>query len=96
MQVKWSGWPRRDLRPGARRPVQNIVLSFAEASGMTWRHFPVFDDLAVVVEAEDVDPRGSRGRRAMLEAVQHDVVGFCDRPFGLDRLPGYSVAMRSK
>ena len=47
----------------------------------------MFDDLAVVVELEDVHTRPVVITRPLLETVQHDVVAFGDDPLELNPLP---------
>ena len=63
-----------------------MVLSLADDVRDDLEHIPVFDDLAVAVEAEDVDARVVVIAGPVLKAVQHDVVAFCDGPLELDPL----------
>jgi hypothetical protein len=56
----------------------------------------VLDDLAVAVEAEDVDSRVVLATGPALVAVQDDEVALGDRALELDALAGYSRAIFSK
>ena len=59
------------------------------------QNVPVLDDVAIVVEPEDVDPRPVGLPWPRLVAVQDDVRALGAR-FTWTRLSGHSVAMRSK
>jgi hypothetical protein len=56
----------------------------------------VLDDLAVSIEAKDVDARIVVDARPLLVAVEHHVVVLGDSAPNLDVLPGVFASLRSK
>ena len=72
------------IRPPWTGRRQNMVLSLADVSGITWSTSPVLDELAVAVEAKMSDARvvGSPGQ--WLEQCRRRIV-LGDRPFDSTR-----------
>ncbi len=60
--------------------------------GDTLKHVPMLHDLAVGVEAENIDPRPVSVVRPVLIAVEHHVVAFGDHAPELDPLAGILLA----
>src|SRR6185503_1652258 len=81
-----SRYRNRSVVPARRRSFSKHRVLVFRPCWNPLKHVPVLDDLSLLVESEDVDPRPVAIARPVLVAVQHHVVALTDHAFELNPL----------